>query len=360
MGATARKCGLTSVAATLVLALAVGIASAGFSSGGAAGNSHLKPSTLMKVGDLGAFAQDARYIVWIDYSRPCAQMLRVRDLGSAKTVSLLARRGPTCRGIEEALPGEIALAGRFVLWEYMFPGNVGYYTEITAAAPGVRERAVGYFQQERNSDEGEMPYIPIPLAGDGGTLAYLAPASADFFSDEEIPAGVVRVTARGTTEVPGTTGADVFAVADGELALPRSLGEQGRKSFEIRRAIDGRLINSFDLSTEVKAIAFDAKRIALVVAGGRTRTLELRTRTGTLTKGLTLYPGAADEISLAGRWVVYRTGRTIRIVDTRAWKQSVLTIARGSVIGLSSEGRRVAWGEQRKGTDLIRAVTLPR
>lgn len=110
----------------------------------------------------------------------------------------------------------------------------------------------------------------------------------------------------------------------------------------------------------MKAIAFDAKRIALVVADGRMRTLELRTRTGTLTKSLRLYPGAADEISLAGRWIVYRTARTIRIVDTRTSRQSVLTVAKGSVIGLSSEGRRVAWGEQRKGADLIRAVTLPR
>jgi len=37
----------------------------------------------------------------------------------------------------------------------------------------------------------------------------------------------------------------------------------------------------------------------------------------------------------------------------------VLARAAGTVVGLSIEGSRVAWGEQLHGPDVIRAVTLP-
>jgi hypothetical protein len=66
------------------------------------------------------------------------------------------------------------------------------------------------------------------------------------------------------------------------------------------------------------------------------------------------------EISLAGRRLVFRAAKTIRILDTTTGAHSVLAVAQGSVFGLSIEGRRVAWGESflRK-SDVIRTVMLP-
>jgi hypothetical protein len=60
--------------------------------------------------------------------------------------------------------------------------------------------------------------------------------------------------------------------------------------------------------------------------------------------------------------VAFRTKNTICILDTTTGDRSVLATAQGRVVGLSIDGRRVAWGEQRRGQnvmDVIRAATLP-
>jgi hypothetical protein len=41
-------------------------------------------------------------------------------------------------------------------------------------------------------------------------------------------------------------------------------------------------------------------------------------------------------------------------------KSAVLVRARGAIVGLSVDGRRVAWAEERRGPDVIRALVLPR
>jgi hypothetical protein len=112
------------------------------------------------------------------------------------------------------------------------------------------------------------------------------------------------------------------------------------------------LISSFDSPADVRALAFDGSRTASIV-GNR---IEVHARRGSLP----LARGAASEISIDSHWLVYRTGRSIHAVDTRIWRSSVLTVARGDVLGLSIEGRRVAWAERRRGPDVIRAAVLPR
>jgi Tol biopolymer transport system component len=63
---------------------------------------------------------------------------------------------------------------------------------------------------------------------------------------------------------------------------------------------------------------------------------------------------------ISGRWVVYRTGKTIRTVDARTLKTAVLARATAEPVGLSVSGRRVAWAENVAGRGRIRAIMLPR
>ena len=134
-----------------------------------------------------------------------------------------------------------------------------------------------------------------------------------------------------------------------------------RHPLELRLVRTGARIGGFDLGpVDVRAGAIDARNVALIVARGRAaRFLEVRSRRGVLLRRIVLPRDAADEIGLSGRWIVYRVGATIRLVDRRGWADRVLARAAGTVVGLSIEGSRVAWGEQLHGPDVIRAVTLP-
>jgi Tol biopolymer transport system component len=65
---------------------------------------------------------------------------------------------------------------------------------------------------------------------------------------------------------------------------------------------------------------------------------------------------------VSGRWVVFRTGKTIRALDASTLRTAILAVARDGPIGLSVSGRRVAWAENACSCTggRIRALTLPR
>jgi hypothetical protein len=67
----------------------------------------------------------------------------------------------------------------------------------------------------------------------------------------------------------------------------------------------------------------------------------------------------ADELSAAGRRIVFRRGNEIMLVDAATNHVSAVAHAAATPIGLSIEGRRIAWGENLGRRARIRAVTAP-
>jgi hypothetical protein len=70
-----------------------------------------------------------------------------------------------------------------------------------------------------------------------------------------------------------------------------------------------------------------------------------------------LSPSAAD-VSAGSGGIVFRVGRSIYVLSGRTPK--LLARAPGTPVGLSIEGRRVAWAVNPKGHGRIVALTLPR
>ena len=66
----------------------------------------------------------------------------------------------------------------------------------------------------------------------------------------------------------------------------------------------------------------------------------------------------ATDVSIGTGGIVYRVGRTIYTI--RRSKPALLWRAKATPIGLSVEGRRVAWAVNLHGSGLIVALTLPR
>jgi Tol biopolymer transport system component len=151
------------------------------------------------------------------------------------------------------------------------------------------------------------------------------------------------------------------AAADGSSsrALTRTTADPPWQGVEVRNTFSGAVLARFAVEGKPRAVALSSARIAVLVEQGRSKRIELRGRGGKLERSVSV-PAVTDaELSTAGPWIVFRTGRTIRLLDARNGRTSVLAVAREIPVGLSIEGRRVAWAEQTT-PSRIRAIFLPK
>jgi Tol biopolymer transport system component len=165
-------------------------------------------------------------------------------------------------------------------------------------------------------------------------------------------------------------GTRILFVSNGELAVigvdgsgGRALTDtrpaQARHLIELRRA-DGSRISSFEVEATPSALAIDGSRIALLYREGRNRALEVRTVGGRLLRRQAVSARTNRAyLGLSGRWLVFHGNGAIRLLDWRSGRVNVLARVR-EPMGLSVEGPRVAWAEQRRPRSRIRAATLPR
>ncbi|HEY8791792.1 MAG TPA: hypothetical protein VIL96_02785, partial [Gaiellaceae bacterium] len=83
-------------------------------------------------------------------------------------------------------------------------------------------------------------------------------------------------------------------------------------------------------------------------------------RTGALRGRTVISPQAANELSVSGDTIVYHVKTKIHVLDARTGNDSVLAASKATPIGLSVEGRRVAWAENVRGQGRIASFVLVR
>jgi dipeptidyl aminopeptidase/acylaminoacyl peptidase len=143
-----------------------------------------------------------------------------------------------------------------------------------------------------------------------------------------------------------------LAQADGSGVRRIAIGARSR--IEIRHVRTGRLQKTIVAAGHAQAIALSRSVLALLSDG---RLSLFSRRSGARLATRRVPRGAAPELSAAGPNVVFRTGRTIWLVRPHGLVR--LAVAQATPVGLSIEGRRVAWAENAGGRGRIRAVTLP-
>ena len=137
------------------------------------------------------------------------------------------------------------------------------------------------------------------------------------------------------------------------LPLPRQ-ATPAFTGIEIRRTSDDSVLHSFPTRTLPISLGLSGGQVALLFPG----TIELRNTSG-VTKRTFTVDKRVTEISMSGRWIVFRAGTSIEALDTNTGATRTIATAIGAVVGLSVDGRRVAWAEQLAGPDTIRAAELP-
>ncbi|MFN2470628.1 MAG: hypothetical protein ABR583_06495 [Gaiellaceae bacterium] len=329
---------------------------------GAAGQARpAAPRTIITArGPITAFAQDGRFLAWAteERGRRCARMVRLRDVARGRERVLTQADRPTCRSV--ARVNELAVAagprGASVLWKRFETGNFAYHWLSSASFSEPRERDLGPVAELVHDD------LRVSLAGDSSFLGYGWSHSgngeclAGGCSYTIQKGGVTRIVAGKPAPVPAVPPTALVATDGTHLVLlvRGAVGERTKPSaplrrVEVREAATGRLVRALESAGSVRGLAIDGDHVALLtagaielhsVAGGRQTTVAVSAR--------------ATGLSLAGTRIVFRVGRSIRLLGG-----GELARAAATPIGFSLEGGRLAWAENVKGRGRIRTLALP-
>ena len=327
-----------------------------------------QPQTIATVpGDVDAFAQDGELLAWARGPEGSFGPGVVEILSPAKSTPVVIGRTHEYDSGAPTIPlWGFALASTRVLVAtayYSVCGNTSCNFDMYTAALNERGfRKVGRSSSFSDAVTGEA-YLPsrIPVAGDGSTLAYFASC----FSVDECGStedAVRSITGERDAKVADSAFPTALATDDGRIAA----AVLTRRS-PLRSAVNvwdsaRESLTRFMLSGQVMELGMSGQRAALLVRNGVRTRIELRNlRDGSRERRVPLSEATKSSISIAGTTVVFQVGNTIRVLDTRSGRISVVAVVRGWPIGLSIERNRVVWAERLTGRpDLIRSITVSR
>ena len=159
----------------------------------------------------------------------------------------------------------------------------------------------------------------------------------------------------GTGDWPYDPGIHLVSPVDGKA---RKIAPLLHSTVEIRDALTGRLIKRFTIGGHARATALGPDYVALLVNHEPGVRVELHNLNGSF-RSAAAVPASVRSVSAAGRTVVFATGHVIRRLDARTGAVTALANASRTPVGLTIEGRRVAWAENGRGGARIRAFTVP-
>jgi hypothetical protein len=370
--------GMPLVGVLLLLLLSVS------ASAGTAIGAKPKPPTLRTLvsekGPIRSFAQDAHAIAWVgsDYK------VHVRSLVIGRSAIVGTAAPPV--GVYGVTP-VLALAGTRALWTRFGGGNSPETSLWTSSFGGVPTQ-IDLFM----GGSGDPGGIFLGgIAGDGPTLLYGktyegCPSQAALpiaCPTLEASGGVSFVT--GQYEQPAISGIPAPAmiafaahdpqsgqISQGRLAVAPAASPLSSELDNVPRVAENGpvqiywLLNKAVLATSVaprgtvKAIALSFQQLAVLVqrADG-TNAIERYNAKGGTFLGATPVPKAtASRLSVSDAGVVYRVGNKIYLLGSGQPK--LVWRASATPIGLSIEGRRIAWAVNIKGRGRIVSLTLPR
>jgi len=170
----------------------------------------------------------------------------------------------------------------------------------------------------------------------------------------------------------GVAAPAVLAAGGGRLAVARADDTWEGAEEELRPAEDGAvevlaprtgaLVMSVSPTGTAHALALSRGALAVLLkrSDGSFVIERYTVPAGTLLASTPVDARAAfGRLDIAHKWIVYSAGRQIRIVGPLGGDRLLLR-ARTLPIGVSIEGRRVAWAENDRGRHRIRAIVAPR
>ena len=297
-----------------------------------------------------AFAADGSRLAWIrKTSSGCA--VYVRAGGRMSSTSVTKREfcpsGETDR--------RLALAGQRTLWSLATAGR-NNQTLVETALTGAQARTVRQLEVNPAVHGDSVTGV----AADGSTLVY----GVDSFTCIEKPdstvdcapaetdvSGVWQVDSTGEVRVQ-TVPVSGVAVAGRLVALVPTPVQGVPRTVEVRR-LPNVVVKRVAVARRILGIAMSSQVLVVASVGG----LNLfHPRTGRPLGRVSVPSGS---IAVSGNAIVCTRSKTIRFVDARTKRVSVLARRKLLPIGVTIEGRRVLWAENSRRGGRIYSLSLP-
>ena len=362
------------------LLLPLAVAAAAFHSAGAGP----RAETIYSHADttIAAFAQDGALVAWFSPSRARCNTVHVISLANPLQTTLPLQgtaRNVTCRWVVGSSPGDPRARRRRTSSGRCRSGRRSPSTISLGAGVGVGERKERRFQEIAHTNHGSGLWLG-GTSGDGATLVYGVTA-IDYVDEagclagtgscelEVSGGGVYRMSGRQAPKlIPGTDsrrrrrsrGVDgCRRVRPGRRRRQAGPPARGRRPADRgRRRANGRV----DLARQPAGHAArdharaarprDARaHAARRFASPGTTARPARRRARCRCRGKT-----SPALTATDRTIVFHVGRSIRAVDVETHNVRTLARAAAEPVGLSLEGRRLAWAENLKTAARIRAL----
>jgi len=338
---------------------------------------------------IAAFAQDGGLVAWFAPSKRGCNEVWLWQIGSAKQQLPAEGEGyhnVTCGWqVPAGSPVSLAVATNSghaaLLWTLHESAAQALRFDYVLGAT-VADRRERRFQEVAHASHGAGLWLG-GVAGSGGTLVYAvaevaykdqvaclsAPNEPGACELKVAGGGIYRIVGRKPPmPIKGARAAVAVAATNKDVAYVPAVGTStvdGRPlasrnvPVEVRDIDTGSLVAS--VSPEAPPIAIGLSSTVLGVlgqSGGRLVLGWYAVATGKLIGTLRLPIGASPTLSVSDSAIVFRVGRSIRVVDVHSKRVRTVAKAAGTPIGLSIAGNRVAWAENVAGRGRIRAITL--
>ncbi len=338
---------------------------------------------------IAAFAQDGGLVAWFaPSSKPCNDVW-LWQLGSAQQhlpAQGAGNRNVTCAWqVPAGSPVGLAVASNggspALLWTLHESAaqsvRFDYVLGATSADPQERR-----FQQVAHASRGAGLWLS-GVSGSGPTLVYgvaqvayknqvdcLSTPNAPGACDLKIVDGAIyRVVGRRTpVKVRGSGAAVAVSASGADVAFVRAVGTSTTDGHplaaadvpvEVRDVLTGSLVTSVSPNGVPVAIALSGGALAILSRAAGKLVLDwYEMPTGKPLGSVRVPPTTTPALSAGDNAIVFRVGRSIRVVDVRTKNMRKIATAAATPIGLSIAGRRVAWAENVAGRARIRAITL--
>jgi hypothetical protein len=298
-----------------------------------------------------AFAQDGSRIAWVTHRSAVV----VRDVGGSEATRIGSLFLPSLGyGCSSPRICGLTLAGdRALGWVV---AEVQFKTLFTASLARHGSKKVETILKGRL----------VGPRGDGADLIYGIAWSSKGAGSRVTGGRVVRLIGDRVQQLRQIGAPALLDVSAGRLAVVPALrlaaGDidapvVGAPSVQIRDARTGRHLQTIELGGTPAAIALSSQLVAALIKPptGHARIERYAVEGGRLLGRSIVPDSTAPGLDAALGVVVYRSGRVISMLDQRGTSH-VLARASGQPLGLSIEGRRVAWAENVEGRGFVRAL----
>ncbi|HEY8029200.1 MAG TPA: hypothetical protein VIE38_06785 [Gaiellaceae bacterium] len=338
---------------------------------------------------IAAFAQDDGLVAWFAPNSKACNDVWVWQLGGAQQHLPAEGSGyhnVTCGWqVPAGSPVSLAVAENggspALLWSLHESAaqSLKFDYVLGATVHDPRERR---FQEVAHANHGAGLWLG-GVAGSGSTLVYAVAQVAyknqvDCLSAPKEPGacdlkiaggGIYRVVGRkAPVAVKGAPASVAVAASGGDVAYVPAVGSSTTDGHplaspnapvEVRDAVNGSLLTSVSPNGTPVAIAISPTTLAVLSRSAGTVVLSwYDLPSGNDVRSVKVPAATAPELSAGDGTLVFRVGRSIRVVDTATRRVRAIAKAAATPVGLSIAGKRVAWAENLGDRARIRAITL--